>query len=271
MHPIVSGCAMNRLYPRARTILLGCALAGAAVVGYSSARREALFVVVQGCIAAETITGMPFPCAVLDRGTVTGLGTAVLRQPLTATHAILVPLAAVRGIEAPLLQGEAGLAYWNAALKARAVVVAASGGVVAADAVGLAVNSAGGRSQDQLHIHLDCVQPSLWIALRDWLPPDGAGWRLVPTPIDDARYLARWISAQDMARFNPFAAVAAIADWRTDLRNVSFAAIELSAAEGGGWVVLAQHAGASSAEHVLDPFCARERPRSAAEGRLREN
>lgn len=135
------------------------------------------------------------------------------------------------------------------------MVVAASGGEVAPDAVGLAVNSGGGRSQDQLHLHLDCVQPSVRIALRDGLPARGADWWPVPTPIEDARYLARRIPAQDVTQLNPFAAVAGIADWRAYLRDVTFAATALPGSEGGDWVLLAQRASGSSAEHLLDPSC----------------
>ena len=50
---------------------------------------------------------------------------------------------------------------------------------------GLAINSAYGRSQDQLHIHIDCLRPDVRTALRatrlgdDWsdLPAPLAGWR----------------------------------------------------------------------------------------------
>lgn len=253
---------MSRFVSRARTILFGCALAGVAVIGYGVVRREALWVVVQGCAVAQTVADTPFPCLAVARNP-SGFGTAILRQPLTATHTILVPLAGVRGIEAPILQGRAGVVYWNAALQARSVVVEASGGIVSQDDVGLAVNSADGRSQDQLHIHLDCIRPSVRTALRDWLPAGDANWSPVPLPIADARYLARRISASEVARFNPFAVIAGVGDWRSDMRNVTFAAFALPAAEGGDWVLLAQHLSGSSAEHLLDPFCRVARARSA--------
>ncbi len=50
------------------------------------------------------------------------------------------------------LQSPAGHALWVAALEARRAVIIATEGAIALEHVGIAVNSKGSRSQDQLHL-----------------------------------------------------------------------------------------------------------------------
>ena len=59
------------------------------------------------------------------------------------------------------------------------------------DAIGLAINAASRRSQDQLHIHVDCVAPDVRAALGAYRDRLGADWHVLPFLLAGRRYWAR--------------------------------------------------------------------------------
>lgn len=101
-------------------------------------------------------------------------GEAVLKDRCGATHYLLIPTARRIGVESPELLQNDEPDYFADAWAARDRVIAASGrSEVRSDELGLAVNSAWGRSQDQLHIHIDFVGLEVRDAIGRWLR-DGA-------------------------------------------------------------------------------------------------
>ena len=56
--------------------------------------------------------------------------------------------------------------YFADAWQAREYVSGALHEVLPRDDIGLAINSLRGRSQDQLHIHIDCIRPDVRAALH---------------------------------------------------------------------------------------------------------
>ncbi len=93
-------------------------------------------------------------------------GYALLRDPQAKTEVLLVPTTRLIGIESPELQTPGGLNYWQAAWDARRLIEDRVGRQAVREDIGLAINSAFGRSQDQLHIHVDCVLPEVKAALE---------------------------------------------------------------------------------------------------------
>ena len=55
--------------------------------------------------------------------------------------------------------------YWAQAWHARRYVDQRAGRVLGRDELSLAINSVYGRSQDQLHIHIECIKPAVRAAL----------------------------------------------------------------------------------------------------------
>jgi CDP-diacylglycerol pyrophosphatase len=97
------------------------------------------------------------------------LGEAVLKDRCGATHYLLIPTARRIGVESPELLRDDEPDYFADAWAARDRVIAASGrSDVRPDELGLAINSRWGRSQDQLHIHIDFVRPEVRDAIRQW-------------------------------------------------------------------------------------------------------
>ena len=96
-------------------------------------------------------------------------GDAVLKDRCGATHFLLMPMARRTGVESPELLRDDEPDYFGDAWAARDRVIAASGrSDVRVDELGLAINSRWGRSQDQLHIHIDFVRAEVRDAIAQW-------------------------------------------------------------------------------------------------------
>ncbi|WP_336489778.1 CDP-diacylglycerol diphosphatase [Methylobacterium nigriterrae] len=222
----------------------------------AEATRQVLWVALQACVLAKKTTGRTFPCLAVDLGTSDRPGTAVLRAPGQPTHTVVMPTEHIIGLEAPELQGQNGNIYWRAALAARHYVTDALHGAASIGDVGLAVNSEGGRSQDQLHIHLDCVQPSVRLALQAYARSIHHTWAAMPIALQGSRFFAMRVEAAEIESFNPFAALVRLPGRQPDLSQTSFAAISESADDPNAAVfLLAYRAAAAYAEKLLDPTC----------------
>ncbi|MGH1588121.1 CDP-diacylglycerol diphosphatase [Methylobacterium phyllosphaerae] len=226
--------------------------------------RDVLWVALQGCVLAKKAAGRSFPCLAVDLGDGARPGTAVLRAPGHLTHTVVMPTDSVSGIEAQVLQGPRGAAYWRAALAARHYVSDALQGRLPVSAVGLEVNSVDGRSQDQLHIHLDCMHRSVMAALKVHGGGIGETWAPFPVPLEEEHYLARRVPADAVADFNPFAALSDVPGWRGRLHDATFAAVEADPADPrGGMILLAYREPEASAEYLMDHSCRIASPRRA--------
>ena len=219
--------------------------------------RDVLWTALQGCILAKKTLGQTFPCLAVDLGSKEHPGTAVLRAPGQPTHTVVIPTANVIGLEAPELQSSSGAAYWRAAVAARSYVTDALKGRLPVEEVGMAVNSAGGRSQDQLHIHLDCIKLSVRTALQRYRPSMKSQWAPLPIAFDGSRFFAMRIGVAEAAGFNPFSALTRLPGGPTNLRATSLAVISTPQHEPDkGFYVLAHRAPGSHSEKLLDHSCA---------------
>ena len=113
------------------------------------------------CLPAYQGIGVAFPCAEVNIANGLDRGFAVLRTPSSATHVIVVPTTRISGIENPALLRENAPNYWEAAWDARRFVEEGAGRRLSRDKIGMAINSAASRSQDQLHIHVACIAPTV--------------------------------------------------------------------------------------------------------------
>jgi CDP-diacylglycerol pyrophosphatase len=245
---------------RARRTALAAALVGTFAAFPAAAgpdpSRDVLWMALKTCVLAKTVANRTFPCLAVDLGEDGRPGTAVLRAPGEPTHVVVLPTVTVSGLESAALRGPHGAAYWRAALGARHFVTDALQGKVADNEVGLAVNSARGRSQDQLHIHLDCLRPKVIAALDAYGKTVGAGWKPFPVPLAGDRFLARRVRAADVDAFNPFAALTTLPG-RRDLGRTSFAAVSTRPDDPEpGLLLLAYRHDAASAEDIMDHTCA---------------
>jgi CDP-diacylglycerol pyrophosphatase len=207
--PILGG-RMSLLMLSRRLVVSLLALLGA-VGAVTAADRDLLWGVVKVCVANHDVTGGAFPC--IDVNTEQGVarGFVALRAPLKQTHLVVSPTAHVVGIEDPALQAPDAPNYFDEAWQARKYVLDSVDHPVRDSDIGLAVNSRPGRSQDQLHIHIDCVHHRYAQLLRqhDSAIP-ASKWVRLPFALRGRYYWAMRIDAPDLSQVNIFRTAATL-------------------------------------------------------------
>ena len=237
---------------------LGLSLACLAPLRASVLPRTTLWRVEQTCILNRATTGASFPCVDVD---LSG-GVAILRAPFRQTHVVAMPTVRTVGVEDPRLHDPNVPNYFQAAWRARRFVEAEANRPLAWDDIGLAVNSRMTRSQDQLHIHVDCVRRDVKRELAD---------RLAEFPIDSwmpsgfvqhgQTYWVRRIQAVDFDRSNLFRMADEIPALHAHPSRTILAAIGTSSNGANGFVLLAGQSDPSrmaaqpTSEDLLDHAC----------------
>jgi CDP-diacylglycerol pyrophosphatase len=130
----------------------------------------ALWRIVDGACNGSDAKSSPEAAGAIAHGTVQcrrTQGYAVLKDRCGAAHYLVVPTARRTGVESPELLALDQPNYLALAWaeRGRSLAAQADSGAALGD-IGLAVNSRFGRSQSQLHIHVDRIDPSVLAALR---------------------------------------------------------------------------------------------------------
>lgn len=210
----------------------------------------------------------PLPCIAVDLRA----GYALLKDLDGATQVLLIPTARVTGIEDPAVRAPGAPNYLRLAWANRGTVSALADRALSRQDVALAVNSIAGRTQNQLHIHIDCIRPDVRAAIAARLQAVGSRWAPFPAPLPGGAYLARVVRSGDLAGVNPFrlladgvpGAAAAMGRW-----TLGVVAVSLPPGGHPGFVLLAGHADPAkgdegAAERLQDHSCALAHNGSAA-------
>ena len=186
--------------------LLGLALAG--VLASVSAPRgdpSTLWKIVNGkCVPHEQAERDPSPCALVNIPDGTAKGYAVLKDITGIAQFLLIPTARISGIEDPELLDPEATNYFDAAWKERYFVEERLHGPVPRDAMTLAINSVYGRSQNQLHIHIDCIRVDVRAAIDGNLDKVKGVWTPFPVPLAGHHYRSIRLANETLADANPF-------------------------------------------------------------------
>jgi CDP-diacylglycerol pyrophosphatase len=184
----------------ALALLIGSTISAWALFGGTE-----LWSVVSYCSAQHQAIGLKFPCLSVEPAREGRGGYALIETPNLRSEVLLVPTTRIVGIEDPLARSPVGARYWAEAWARRDTVAQRLGRRLAWDEVGLAVNSRATRSQNQLHIHIDCVRPDL---VADFARRRvGAQWTTLREP-DFPPIWVRQVAASDLAGLNPVEEVA---------------------------------------------------------------
>ncbi|VEB45713.1 CDP-diacylglycerol pyrophosphatase [Chromobacterium violaceum] len=140
---------------------------------------------------AQQGQGLPGPCAEVKLQQ----GVAVLKDRNGPLQYLLIPTDKVSGIESPRLLGDDVPAYWRAAWQARRYLDARRGQPLPRLALSLAINSEYGRSQNQLHIHISCTDPTVRQQVDDLADGLKRRWRQLPVELKGHAYWARRVDA----------------------------------------------------------------------------
>ena len=200
---------MNTRY-RILAFVLGGVVLLVCVIGYAYLRAEsnpnALWVVVQSCVSqAQAGHLMPGSCVAVDKNN----RVAILRSIEGREQFLLVPTVRVTGIEDPYVLKPTAPNYWALAWTAALRYLPAD---VSQDRtrIGLAINSAYGRSQNQLHIHISCITRSTADILRSDQRQIGQTWSAPSIALGEHMYRVMRISGATLGAVNPFTLAAKI-------------------------------------------------------------
>jgi CDP-diacylglycerol pyrophosphatase len=215
------------------------------------------------CVVDRRLLRMPAPCLAVHLHD----GWAVVKDTGQPTHILLVPTRRVSGIESPLLLQPDAPNYWQDAWQARIYFEQLVGHPVPRGDFAMVINSRFGRTQDQLHIHIDCIWPEAAQGLREVAPSLGAAWAPLDASVAGQRFEARRIDGQDLDR-NPFKLLAR-GDPRAaaDMGAYTLAAVpETFPDDKPGFILLARRANLdrgdpAAGEGILDHKCSVLRPR----------
>jgi len=131
-------------------------------------------------------------------------GYAVLKDIVGVAQYLLIPTARVSGIESPALLEPDAPNYFRDAWHARGYVDRALRRTLPRDEVSLAINSASGRTQNQFHIHIDCLASDVAQTLREVGPGIGTEWKPLPVRLRGHVYSAMRIDDADLTHVDPF-------------------------------------------------------------------
>lgn len=246
-----------------RVIILACAVLLCVVLGRAYAHDpNALWKIVHGrCVPHELKRGSPAPCEEVDLGP--GAGYAVLKDLVGIAQYLVIPTKRLAGVESPELLANGAPNYWAFAWQARTAVEARLHHRLARDEVALAINSAYGRSQDQLHIHVDCIRPDVRRRLYRAAARIGGHWGPLGVPLRGHHYWAMRILGSDLGAHNPFRLLAqGMPGARRHMGRQTLVVTGATFADAGqGFIVLADHVDLAagdraSGEELLDHTCA---------------
>jgi CDP-diacylglycerol pyrophosphatase len=242
----------------ALTLLLGLATAPA-----GAANPDALWQIVHDrCVPDQQTNATPAPCTLVDLAH----GYAVLKDRDGATQFLLIPTAKVTGIEDAAILAPDAPNYFAAAWQSQNLVSQRAGQTLPRDEVGLAINSAYGRTQNQLHIHIDCLRPDVVAAVRAHAAAVGLEWAPFPEKLLGHPYLARLVASTDLSDANPFTLLAdGVPGARADMGHWTLVATPTTIGGTSGFMLLADQTDAAtmdraSGEELQDHACAIKSP-----------
>ena len=225
--------------------------------------RDVLWVVVNNeCVPDQLQKHTPMPCVRVDLDDGVEKGFAILKDIWGNTQFLLIPTARIPGIESPAILAPDAPNYFADAWDARTYIDAALGHRLPREDIGLAINSDVGRSQDQLHIHVDCVQPEVQATLRDEGAAIGNRWAPLDVELSGHHYWAMWVAGERLGANNPFRLMAeGLPGAAQDMGDRTLVVVGSSRANGAaGFVILEdqvdkENHDMASGEELLDHSC----------------
>lgn len=232
-------------------------------VAQTSSPRDALWQIVNGlCVPDQAENHTPKPCTEVDVHEGDARGFAVLKDLRGETQYLLIPTARISGMESPDLLAPDAVNYFADAWEARSYVSAGLHRDLPPDDISLAINSLASRSQDQLHIHIDCVGKDIYDALHGGAEPASGQWKSLSHPLLGHPYKAMWVAGEHLGANNPFKLLAdGVPGARQNMGEFTLVVIGLTRPDGAhGFVLLADRVNKAahdlaSGEELQDHAC----------------
>jgi CDP-diacylglycerol pyrophosphatase len=207
---------------------------------HAAADSDALwYIISEQCIPDQRDFHSPKPCEVVDLAA----GYVVLKDRVGNTQFLLMPTARVSGIESASILAPSAPNCFAEAWEARHFVEGRARQHLPRNAIGLAINSATGRTQNQLHIHVDCMRLDVIAALREHANAIGAQWAKLPVALAGHDYMAMRLAQPELGTINPFVLLAdGVPGARADMAHQTLVLAGDNFQGQDGFVLLAGHA-----------------------------
>ncbi len=252
------------LFPHARLLYLASLALGLSVLLATfawSGDPDALWNIVhQKCVPDQEQHADPAPCIEVNIANGEESGFAVLKDnaPTKPYEYLLIPTRRITGIESLLILASDTPNYFEDAWAARSYVSRLVQVELAPDMIALAVNSARDRTQNQLHIHVDCVRPDMRSLLKEKEETLTDRWSKIEAAGYD--YMALKLSAEAWARSNPFRLLADGIEGAGEHMDLeTLVAVGAVFQDGStGFYLLSRRGGLLSSAHgedLIDPTC----------------
>jgi CDP-diacylglycerol pyrophosphatase len=241
--------------------VLGLVLAS---TGAQAADPSALWKIVSSqCVPHEQKDKDPSPCSEVDLLQGVDKGFAILKDRNGIAQFLLIPTIRISGIDDPAILAPGATNYWDAGWQARSFVEALLHTSLPRDTISLAINSAVGRSQDQLHIHIDCIRPDVRRAIAENLETVTTAWTRFAVPLAGHIYRSIRINQETPDGVNPFRVLADDdPQTKTDMGMHTLVLVGETFPDGTvGFILLDDHADLAtgdraSGEELQDHSCA---------------
>jgi CDP-diacylglycerol pyrophosphatase len=218
--------------------------------------REALRDLVQNqCLVNWRTRHDPAPC---ERIVVAGTqpdspGYAVVKDRESGAHYLLVPLKTMSGSDSAELLDPDLPNFFAEGWSARDLLSDYVGHAVPRTAVGLALNTAREREQNQFHLHIECLRPDVAETLHAGAANITGKWS--PITVAGSTFQAMRIADASLDATNPFELVAKLsADARHHMESYTLLVAGMQYPDGAGFAILTSTG--PRAQFLLDPGCA---------------
>lgn len=207
---MLSRSPVKRLLAVASALLLAAVFVIAATSIWQITHADALWRIVHGsCVPDMQLNRAASPCVSVDLSRGVADGVAVLKDVKGSTQYLIIPTRKITGIESNAILEPAAVNYFSNAWAATDLVSQRLPHTLERTGFAVAINSASGRSQNQLHIHVDCIQPEVKLALQRAGPEIQTTWQTLPVKLMGHEYRAMWIPGSQLGSRNPFDLLAA--------------------------------------------------------------
>jgi CDP-diacylglycerol pyrophosphatase len=202
----------------------------------------------------------PKPCESVDLSDGLDKGVAILKDRVGVAQMLAIPTRLITGIEDPQMLAPDAPKVFFGAWKAKAPIEARLHHLLPREAIAIAINSKWARSQDQFHLHVDCLAKSVAETLADDHSSLDETWRAMTIPLKGRVYFGRRVDSADLSDVAPLRLLAdGVAGASAHMDAYSLAAIGATFDGKPGFILLADQfslEGGGHAEDLQDHDCA---------------
>lgn len=182
---------------------------------------------------------------------------AILKDLKGVAQVLLIPTDKITGMESPALLDPTTHNFFADAWAEKGNVDARLPHAIPRDGMSLAINALQARSQNQLHIHVDCLSTDARAALKTDADKIGADWAPLPDAIAGHKFEAIRVKGETLGDFNPFLALAkTLKDPAKEMGDHNLVVVGANFTDGPGFIVLTDVATPGmGGEDVQDHSC----------------